>query len=185
MADLIAMNRFFAGALTLFPFPLPQCRESADFAGAFKTFCATNESTKQLVDRLTHARREMTRILADNIRYEEKLAAAENYLPLLFTLQESWTQRLNTPQLPPIKLDRELTFEWRLYVNGRPEMFKTNEFVFEIIMTYHFKVSLSLSISLSLSLSVSVSLSHFRYLSHSFPLLFLHRHYVTITSHKT
>ena len=143
MADAAALNRFFGGALNLFPFPMVQCRESVDYAASFKTYIATSDETKSFIDRLILARREIIRCSADNIRYEDKLAAVENYLPLLFTLQESWTTRLMSSQLPPIKLDRDLIFEWRLYINGRPELFKSNEFAFEIIMAYHFKVSRS------------------------------------------
>ena len=137
MAEAAAQNSFYQGLVHLFPFPLPECRDSVDFSACFKTYIKSSEETKTFINSLVLARQRLVRSMYGNVRFEERLGAVDEYLPLIISLQQSWQESSQTMRL---KLDRDHIFEWRLYLHGRPELFRSNEIVFDIIMCYHWKV---------------------------------------------
>jgi hypothetical protein len=139
MSELVAQTKFYEGLTTLFPFPLPQCRDSVDFSQCFKSFSLGSDETKNFIDRLVFARQQLIKSTFDGVPYSTRLAAVDQYLPLLHSLYQSWSSRASSS--PPVRLDKEPVYEWRLYFHGRPELFRSAEMVFDLIMCYHWKVS--------------------------------------------
>jgi hypothetical protein len=127
---------FYRGLSNFWNYSLPVIRGTADFRGAFKSYMTTNDSTLALVENLTASRQNLSQTVSSNAPIEMKLKATEEYLPLIYLLYESVLA-----QGSGLRADKELIFEWKLYLNaGTVPAFRSNDIVFEIIMVLHLKV---------------------------------------------
>jgi hypothetical protein len=130
--------KFYGSLSHFFTFPLPLPRGNPDFHGAFKSYLGQSETTANLVASLSKARIDLGNILQNyNISFENKILFVDAYLPLVYQLYESL---LANGQ--PVKSDKELVFEWKLYLSpGNQPNFRSADLQFEMMMLLHLKVS--------------------------------------------
>jgi hypothetical protein len=129
--------KFYGSLSHFFTFSLPLPRGNPDFQGAFKSFLGQSESTAKLIASLSKGRIELGNILQNHsTSFENKLLFVDNYLPLVYQLYESL---LANGQ--PVKSDKELVFEWKLYLApGNQPNFRSSDLQFEMMMLLHLKV---------------------------------------------
>jgi hypothetical protein len=132
------ITKYYEALLHLYPFPIPFPKAgTADFRASFRSFMQSSEETKDQIELLMSSRNEMVRILSANVPAQSKLSLVEAYLTELYTLYESLTIALSNNQ--NIIMDKELVFEWTVYLGTR-EAFQSNNILFEIITVTHLKV---------------------------------------------
>ena len=106
------------------------------YSDSFKLSAQTPESC-DLVQSLHKARGDMEKCLNSKTPvWEDIIASANEYLPLLFTMTWSLTQHV-----PPLKISKATHFEWRGSFATLDGFARLVEFAFEIIMTLHTLVS--------------------------------------------
>lgn len=129
------VNEFYIGCLNFFPIPLPKAnplpKNEINFSNIFKKYCHL-ELTSKFFESLTESRKLFIRSFEDhNTSYQSRLSLVQSYLNNILIL---WASIKEKGQVEP---DKELLFEWRLYINGQGEYYKSNEILFEIIFVYH------------------------------------------------
>lgn len=131
-------TKFLEGLVYTYPFPMPQPRPStSDYKAAFKTYSKTSADTLQMMEDLTNHRIQMLTVVSTNGPLTEQISTLELYLQDVHNLHESLMVALDAKQ--NVACDREIGFEWTLYLNSRPP-FRSSSLVFEMIMLYHLKV---------------------------------------------
>jgi hypothetical protein len=130
-------TKFLEGLISTYSFPMPQPRPfSSDYLAAFKTYSKTNPVTLQLMEDLTNSRIRMLAAVSSNGDLAEQLIVVEQYLSFVHSLHESLMVALDAKQ--NVSCDRDIAFEWTLYLNSRPP-FRSSSLVLEMIMLYHMK----------------------------------------------
>lgn len=148
----LGYSKFIVGLATFFPIPLPLPRAATDFKACFKTYLHKAD-TAALIDELSALKLNVVQLCLDNnVSFEAKLPVVDAYLAALWRLQDSL---LATGGI--VKADRELAFDWRLYVSGHAEAFRSNEVLFEIIMIMHTKALFHFHVAKNLLESDSVA----------------------------
>ncbi len=91
-----------------------------------------------LMEDLTNHPIQMLSVVSTNGPLTEQISTLELYLQDVHNLHESLMVALDAKQ--NVACDREIGFEWALYLDSRPP-FRSSSLVFEMIMLYHMKVS--------------------------------------------
>lgn len=136
--------RFYHALSNFWIFATPACKGTADFRGSFKTYLAQSESTNALIENLTRTRTDVVNLLNSAAPLEQRLRAVDEYLPFLYQFYDSLLAHHANSAGVPLRADKDLVFEWRCYLapNGGLPHFRSNDIVFELIMTLHLKVGL-------------------------------------------
>lgn len=136
------LTKFYEGLVYLYPFSVPTPRiASADYKSSFKSYMKSSEDTKMFIEGLDESRQSMLNLIASGGHLNEQIALLDIYLGEASSLYESLIVAMANKQV--INCDKEMAFEWNLYLNNRPP-FRSPSLIFEIIMLTHMKVRLQL-----------------------------------------
>jgi hypothetical protein len=144
--------QFFVGFLQIYPFhhPFPKAAaQFADFRSSFRTYMATSNDTKMLIDNLMSARLAFLQVSVPGslVPPQGQITAVEQYLTLLYTLHKSLLAAVTAEQA--IVCDKDLFFEWSMYLSDKAEHkeFRSGSLLFEIIMMTQLKALLHIKIA--------------------------------------
>lgn len=134
--DLKAWQTIYSGCVNFYPIPTPIPKGNTDYKNAFKSYCG-NEITNAFLEQIVSAKLALVTSLINKSSWQTILTDIDNYLPLVITLSESLLECQK--QGSPVRVERDLFFEWKLMLSAGIDNFRSQDILFEIIMLYQLK----------------------------------------------